>query len=54
MEKLTIEIKITNPEGKMVKANVDYAGYIETKRIHNISLVDDVVKSLIEEIKKLK
>lgn len=54
MEKLIIEIKITDQQGKFVKSNIDYDGYIETKRIHDISLVEDVVKSLVEEIKKLK
>jgi len=54
MEKLIIEIKITDLDGKMVKANIDYPGYLETKRIHNISLIEDVVASLVEEIKKKK
>lgn len=54
MEKLIIEIKVTDHEGKTAKSNIDYAGYLETKRIHNISLVEDVLKSLIEEIKKKK
>jgi len=49
-----IEIKITDQEGKSVKANIDYAGYLETKRIHNISLVEDVINSLVEEIKKTR
>jgi hypothetical protein len=54
MENLKIEIKITDGEGKSVKSNVDYAGYLETKKVHNISLVEDVMNHLVEEIRKLK
>jgi hypothetical protein len=51
---LTIEIKITDPAGRSIKANVDYNGYIETKKLHGISLVEDVMNHLVEEIKVLK
>jgi hypothetical protein len=54
MENLTIEIKITDPAGRSIKANVDYNGYIETKKLHGISLVEDVMNHLVEEIKVLK
>jgi hypothetical protein len=54
MENLKIEITITNQEGKSVKASINYDGYIETKRVHNISLVEDVMNHLITEIKDLK
>jgi hypothetical protein len=54
MENLIIEIKITDQEGRAVKSNVDYSGYLETKRIHNISLVEDVMNHLVKEIEKLK
>lgn len=54
MEKLIIEIKITDQQGKFVKSNIDYDGYLETKRIHNISLVEDVMNHLVKEIKELK
>jgi hypothetical protein len=54
MENLKIEITITNQEGKSVKANVNYDGYIETKKVHNISLVEDVMNHLIREMKDLK
>ena len=53
MEKLIVEIKITDQEGKSVKSNIDYDGYLETKRFHNISLVEDVMNHLVEEIKKI-
>ena len=54
MENLKIEITITNKEGKSVKASINYDGYLETKRVHNISLVEDVMNHLITEIKDLK
>jgi len=54
MENLKIEITITNQEGKSVKASINYDGYLETKRVHNISLVEDVMNHLITEIKDLK
>jgi uncharacterized lipoprotein YajG len=54
MENLKIEITITNQEGKSVKASINYDGYVETKRVHNISLVEDVMNHLITEIKDLK
>jgi len=54
MENLKIEIKTTDQEGKSVKANVDYVGYLETKKVHNISLVEDVMNHLIREMKELK
>ena len=54
MENLTVEIKITDQEGRSIKANVDYNGYIETKKLHGISLVEDVIDHLVEEIKVLK
>lgn len=54
MENLKIEITITNQEGKSVKASINYDGYLETKRIHNISLVEDVMNHLITEIKHTK
>jgi len=54
MENLKIEITITNQEGKSVKASINYDGYVETKRVHNISLVEDVMNHLVMEIKELK
>jgi uncharacterized lipoprotein YajG len=54
MENLKIEITITNQEGKSVKASINYDGYLETKRVHNISLVEDVMNHLVTEIKDLK
>jgi uncharacterized lipoprotein YajG len=54
MENLKIEITITNQEGKSVKASINYDGYLETKRVHNISLVEDVMNHLVTEIEDLK
>lgn len=54
MGHLTVEIKVTDNNGKTASANIDYAGYVQTKKIHNISLIEDVVEHLITEVKNKK
>ena len=54
MGHLTVEIKVTDNNGKTASANIDYAGYVQTKKVHNISLIEDVVEHLITEVKNKK
>ena len=51
MENLKIEIVITNGE-KKAKTNVNVRDYITMKQLHGVSLLDEQVNILLEEIKK--
>ena len=52
MSNLKIEIVITDGE-KKAKTTVDVNDYITLKQLHGVSLLDEQVDILLEEIKKI-
>jgi hypothetical protein len=54
MENILIEIKVTNDKGKSETATFPYDVYSKIKEEQNVSMLEDLLNSLIDKIKQKK